>query len=60
VGKVESVARTDLDHPSGSAVDELLAVGPDTLFHKSADTSVVAGEERVAVTHGVLRKAGYL
>ena len=54
VGEVEAVAGSDFDHPSGRAADERLAVSSDTLFHEEARAGVPAGEEGVAVTHGVL------
>lgn len=54
VGEVEAVAGSDFDHPSGHAADERLAAGSDTLFHEEACAGVPAGEEGVAVAHGVL------
>lgn len=60
VREVEAVAGSDFDHAAGQAVEQCSAVGSDAAFHEEADAGVEAGEEGVAVAHGVLPEAAFV
>jgi hypothetical protein len=43
--KVQSVAGTDLNHPTREPSEQLVAMLPDLTFHKAAEPLVDAGED---------------
>ena len=48
MGEVHAVATADLEDLAGELTDQILAVGTDLLFHRTAEAGVYAGEQRMS------------